>query len=62
MVHFYSSPWWKLEGIFLQYLLWESGQASGGKYHNILGGCPKIPLEFLTLTLIHTEPPEIHQL
>ena len=34
---FHISPYWKHEGIFLQYLLWEPGPGLGGKIHNLLG-------------------------
>lgn len=45
------------EGIFLHYLLWERGQALGGKSSTIVG----VPLEFLTLRLVYTEPPALCQ-
>lgn len=45
------------EGTFLHYLLWERGQALGGKSFTIVG----VPLEFLTLRLVYTEPPALCQ-
>ena len=47
------------KGIFLWYLLWTSGCIPGD---NGEGPCDCMPLEFLTLKVVHTEPPAIHQL
>lgn len=49
---------WKPGGIFRDFLLQESGQAPGGAHNlTILLGPPYdcIPLEFLTLRLVHAE-------
>lgn len=41
------SPFQNHEGIFLQYLLWEPGQAFQGKSHNTVGASQWLgPLEF----------------
>lgn len=45
---------WKHEGIFLWYLLWESGQAPSGKSHNIAGApYDWVNLEFFIQTCPH---------
>lgn len=50
------------EGIFQQYLLWASAQASGRKCHNVVvAPCYWVLLEFLTLILVHSQPPAIQQ-
>ena len=59
----FPSPGQKHERSFLQYFLWESAWASGSQSHNIVGSSYDwVSLEFLTLRVVHTEPPEIHQL
>lgn len=50
----------KHKGIFLRYLLWEPVLTSGDKSHCMVRTYYNwVPLEFLTLRLAHTEPPEI---
>lgn len=49
-------PSWKHEKIFLWYSLWGPGRAPGGKSHKSVGlPCDWVPLEFLSLRLVHTK-------
>lgn len=61
----FPSPCWKHKWNFLWYLLWEPGWAFGDKSHSIVGDplSPWLdPLEFLTVRLVHSECPAIHEL
>lgn len=59
----FPSPCWKYKKIFPWHLLWGSGVAAGGKPHNIVGVCYSwVTPEFLTLRVVCTEPPAMHQL
>lgn len=60
----FTSSCQKPERIFLQYWLLEPGRALGNKTQkNVLEPHYECTLlEFLTLKLVHTEPPAIHQL
>lgn len=56
---FLPLPQQEAEGVFLRYLQWESSQAQ--RSHNILAVPLWLdPLKFLTLRLVKTEPPAIH--
>lgn len=59
----FTSPCQKHETNFLWCLLWEPGQTLGSKTHQSVE-VPLWwdPLEFLSLRLVHAEPPAIHQL
>lgn len=49
--------------IFPSRFSWESGQAPGGKPHRVAGGPNNwVPLEFLTVRVVHTGPPALYPL
>lgn len=52
----------KLKEIFLQYLLWESSQAAGGKSYSTVGSFQQLATPgVLILRPVHTESPAICQ-
>lgn len=61
----FPSPCWKHEEIFFRYLLWEPGRAPKNKsFKRVPPLLPLwgIPLEFLTLQLVHNESSAIYQI